>query len=82
MASCVLLHLRYAVRPTSDHAEVSQLRSSCDNRLSHIQGVRRDWEESLDCLLPVFYEFRAGCSRDRQFDLLRVASRYDLPPSI
>ena len=48
--------------------------------LSHAQGVRRDGEEPLDRLLPVFYEFRTGCFRDSWFGLLRVASWYDLWP--
>jgi hypothetical protein len=76
----VLLHLRYAVRPVSDHAEVCHnFRSLYATRLSHVQGVCRDGEEPLDCLLPVFHEFRAGCCRGGKLDLLRVASRYDLP---
>jgi hypothetical protein len=81
MAWYVLLHLCYAVRPVSDHVEVSHnLRLSYTNRLSHTQGVCRDGEEPLDRLLPVFYEFRTGCFRDSQFGLLWVASWYDLPP--
>ena len=76
----VLLRLRYVVRPIGDHTKVGcNFRLCYTNNLSHTQGVRRDREESLDRLLPVFYEFRAGCSRDRYFGLSRVASRYDLP---
>ena len=81
MASYGLLHLRYVVRPTGGHAEVSRnFRLSYANRPSHTQGVCRDEEKPLDCLLPAFYQFRAGCFRNKQFDLLRVASWYDLHP--
>ena len=78
---CVLLHLRYIVRSTSDHAEVSRtFPSSYADRLRHTQGVRSDGEEPPDRLLPVFYEFRTGYFRDSCFDPLRIASRYDPPP--
>ena len=81
MAWYVLLRLRYVVRPVSDHSEVSHtFRPPCTNYLSDTQGVRGDGEEPLDRLLPVFYEFRTGCGWDKQYDLLRVAFRYDLPP--
>ena len=43
------------------------------------QGVCRDGEESMDRLLPAFYEFRTGCFRNSCLDPLCVASRYDLP---
>ena len=77
----VLLRLRYVVRPVSSHIEVSpSLQLSYTNRPPHTQGVRRDGEEPLDRLLPVFYEFRTGWFRDSWFDPFRVASRYDLPP--
>ena len=80
MVRCVLLRLRYVIRATSDHAEVSHtFRLYCTNRLRNTQGVRGDGEEPLDRLLPVFYEFRAGRFWGSRFDLLRVASRYDLP---
>ena len=80
MAWCILLRLRYVIRPTSDHAEVSHtFRLYYIDRLSHTQGIRRGGQESLGRLLPVFYEFRSGCFRDSQFDLLRATSRYDLP---
>ena len=82
MASYVLLHLRYVVRPVSDHAEVSHnFRLSHTNHLLHTQGVCRDGEEPLDRLLSAFYEFRTGCFRDSCFDPFRVTSRYDLSPS-
>ena len=81
MVSSVVLHLRYGVRSTSDHAEVSHnSRLSCTKRLPHTQGVRRDGEEPLDRLLPVFYRFPTGWFRNSQLDLLCVASWYDLPP--
>ena len=81
MVWCILLHLRYVVRTISDHAEVSRnFRLTYTNRLSHTQSVCRDGEEPLDCLLPAFYQFRTGWFRDSWFDLLRVASRYDLSP--
>ena len=82
-AACyVQLRLHYVVRPISDHAEVSHnLRLSYTNGPSHTQGVRHDGEESLDRLLPVFYELRTGCFRDSHCDLLFVASWYGLPPT-
>ena len=81
VGSYVVLRLRYVLRPDSDHAEVSHnFRLSYTNRLSHTQGVRRDGEESLDRLLPVFYDFYTGRFRDGLCDLLRASSRYDLLP--
>ena len=66
MAWRVLLHLRYVVRPTSDHAEVSHtFRLFYADHLQHSQGVCRDGEEPPDRLLPVFYEFRADRFGDR-----------------
>ena len=82
VAPHILLRLRHVVRPISDHVEVGHsLQLSCTNRPSHTQGVRCDGEESLDRLLPVFYEFRTGCFRDNHCDLLRVTSWYGLHPS-
>ena len=79
MDSYAILHLRYAVRPIGDHAEVCRnLKLSYSNHLSHTQGVRRDGEESLDCLLSVFYDVCTGWFRDGLHDLLRVASWYDI----
>ena len=76
-----LLYLRYAVCPTSDHAEVSRnFRLRYTDHLSHAQGICRDGEEPLDRVLFVFYQSRAGCCRDRHLGLLRGASWYDLPP--
>ena len=82
MASYVILHPRNVVRPISDYVEVSRnFQLSHTNRLSHTQGVCRNGEERLDCLLPELYKFRTSCFRDSQFSLLCVASWYDPPPS-
>ena len=76
-----LLYLRHAVRPVGDHAEVGHdLLSSYADRLSRIQGVRRDGEEPLDRLFPVFHELRTGWFRGSRFGLFRVAPWYDLLP--
>ena len=83
MDCSALLHLRYFVRPIGDHAEVSHsFQSSYTNRLSQTQGVRRDGEESLDRLLPLFYVFRTGCSRDSECNPICLTLWYglSLPP--
>ena len=81
MVWCILLHLGYVICPNGDHAEVSRTpRLSYASCLRHTQGVRRDKEESLDCLLHASSEFHTGRFRDSLFGLLCVASWYDLPP--
>jgi hypothetical protein len=73
----VLLHIRHAVRPISDHTAVRyRFVSSHINPSSRTQGTCRHGEKSMDHLRPFFHDFGAVRLWDVPSSLCCTATSY------
>jgi len=77
MVLYALLHVRYFIRPSSDHTEVRySFELISHGSLITYQGICRHEEQSVDRLLPFFLCFGTVCLRDVPCDLFCITIWY------